>query len=230
MQKMAQHIISLVFKMETNSDAKVIVAEQPADTPIEEKKFTSRWEDAAYILEKQNVTAIESHRNTLLALIQNMPEGEHRDITQRRFNYLDSVSRAYATLDSAAEGSSNPNIPTEPKASKFSLKYFDIRGESMLSEIDIGTKYYLCTVVQGSTDGLGEKTNEEIDQMLRNIDWVSFSWKSVPREMFMTLFSYVSMERVAFLCGYFRAHLEAFPVSDEDDMIESLWDYFKSQK
>ena len=64
---------------------------------------------------------------------------------------------------------------------------------------------------------------EELDEELKKIDFLTFDWKSLPREVFIDIMNSFSYGRIAYLCGYFKVHIKPLHKNYKMEMISNLW-------
>jgi hypothetical protein len=67
----------------------------------------------------------------------------------------------------------------------------------------------------------------QLETYVYKIDWLTFPWKKLPQPIFYRIFSAIALERMAFFCGYFRAHYDSVSDSRREQMMNALWDKFQ---
>ena len=65
---------------------------------------------------------------------------------------------------------------------------------------------------------------EELNKEIEKIDFLTFDWKSLPKEVFVDIMSAFSLARIAFFCGYFQVHIKFLRKDKKKEIILDLWD------
>ena len=92
----------------------------------------------------------------------------------------------------------------------------------LFEKLDDGTKHYLCTFIEND---LSNMTTKEVDNIAKSIDFLSFPWYKLSKEMFTFIFSKIAKDRLIHLCGVFRVNLESVPEKFDasvSDLVEAL--------
>jgi hypothetical protein len=85
----------------------------------------------------------------------------------------------------------------------------------------------LYILIQNSP-GLNSKTDvnkiplNEIVILVKHIDWLTYPWSKIPESVFLEIFNKLSIERLAFFCGYFKTYVYSVDFKRKEIMIDSL--------
>jgi hypothetical protein len=99
-----------------------------------------------------------------------------------------------------------------------------------INEITIAEKYILVYAFHVNEPHINvfKLDLETIDRESKRIDFLTFNWKDIPKQVFINIFSRLSFTRLLVFCAHFHIHL---PSLDEkhvnvQDLVLSLWNKF----
>lgn len=101
--------------------------------------------------------------------------------------------------------------------------------ERFQGHLTMATQYVIYLIINGS-DRSNELTREHIAKWMSSLDFYTFNWKCLPKEIFTCVFRCLSRERLIYFVGYFRCWDKGFESeNDESAMIDALYNHFQQK-
>ena len=69
----------------------------------------------------------------------------------------------------------------------------------------------------------------EVEAELEKLDFLSFDWGLIPRQVFIDIFEKFSYVRLVYFCAHFHIHLDSIDEYQKGYMINALYKHFNKK-
>lgn len=94
-----------------------------------------------------------------------------------------------------------------------------------INEIRAAEKYIIMSAFHPIADSY-KLTLGEVEAELKKLDFLTFDWGLIPKQVFKDIFDHFTYVRLVHFCAHFHIHLDMIRESQKPKMIDALWEHF----
>ena len=97
-----------------------------------------------------------------------------------------------------------------------------------ISKVTSAEKYIIMSAFHPITNSF-DVTLEEVDEELKKLDFLTFDWGLIPKQVFKDLFNRFTYVRLVYFCAHFHIHLEKIDECEKQNMVNALCEHFNKK-